>query len=77
LFKKIGEIMNNDWRTDNWAGHRDVGRDPNNYRFPRTSREAGIGEYYSSRDDDEITVCGVCIVLAVIAILFGISLWVK
>lgn len=65
-----------DSRTDNWAGHRDVGRDPNNWRFPRTSREAGIGEYYSSHDED-VTVCGVCIVLAVIAILFGISLWVK
>jgi hypothetical protein len=32
----------NDPRTDNWAGRRDPGSDPNNFRFPRSAREAGF-----------------------------------
>jgi hypothetical protein len=33
--------MQTDWRTDNWAGHRDVGRDPANYHYQRYQ-----GEFY-------------------------------
>lgn len=31
--------MENDWRTDNWAGHYPVHIDPRNYHFARHLRE--------------------------------------
>jgi hypothetical protein len=34
-----------DWRTDNWANRPDIGRDPRQYHFPRSTKEIGWGEY--------------------------------
>lgn len=41
------EIMQKDWRTDNWAGHKPVSYRYNdrNLYFPRTTKEIGWGDY--------------------------------
>lgn len=37
--------MYKDSRTDNWGGYHDYNRDPNQYHFPRSTREIGWGFY--------------------------------
>jgi len=66
-----------DDRTDNWGGHRDVNRDPNNWRFPRTSREAGMGEYQPMHREEEISFCGICIAIGLIILVLGLVSWAK
>jgi hypothetical protein len=77
LFKKIGDIMGwRDDRTDNWGGHRDVNRDPNNWRFPRTAREAGLGDYRSMHKE-EWSFCGICVAIGLILLVVGLVSWAK
>lgn len=41
-----------DWRTDNWAGHRDVGRDPANYHYQRYQGEFAPYQRHAYEPDD-------------------------
>jgi hypothetical protein len=64
-----------DDRTDNMHGNRDF-RDPNLWRFPRTSKEAGFGDYKPMYTNNHVTKCDVCIGLTLIAIILGaLILW--
>lgn len=63
-------MQNTDWRTDNWAGHRDPGRDPKNYQFPRSAREAGF--YYGPVEEDSGSVWPLYVGLAIIV---GLLYW--
>lgn len=65
-----------DDRTDNWHGQRDF-RDPNLWRFPRTSREAGFGDYKPMHNQHKFTKCEVCIVISLIAIVIGVLSWLN
>jgi hypothetical protein len=33
----------NDWRTDNWGDRRDLGRDPKQWSFARSTHDLGLG----------------------------------
>lgn len=73
---------NNDWRTDNWGGHRDIGRDPNNYHFARDLRRHGHSPYgrYSRDDYNTDTQISVWTLLWVIVAIFFLSAtieWVR
>ena len=59
-----------DDRTDNMHGNRDF-RDPNLWRFPRTSKEAGWGDYKPTYSNDQVTKCDICIVLILITMILG------
>lgn len=66
--------MQNDWRTDNWAGHYPIQNDPRCYRFARHLREFDHGASYNfgqDYGDDDIqpwkVVITVLIILTVIA----------
>lgn len=59
-----------DPRTDNWAGRRDPASNPNNFRFPRSAREAGF--YYDPVEQDHEPVWPV---LLVVAIIVGCIYW--
>lgn len=53
--------MRNDWRTDNWGGYRDVGRDPNNYHFAKDLKRHGHDPYaqynrYEYEQDAQISI---------------------
>ena len=53
--------MRNDWRTDNWGGYRDVGRDPNNYHFAKDLKRHGHDPYaqynrYLFEQDAQISI---------------------
>ena len=64
-----------DDRTDNMHGNRDF-RDPNLWRFPRTSKEAGFGDYKPMYSNNRVTRCDICIGLTLIAIILGaLILW--
>lgn len=64
-----------DDRTDNWHGQRDM-RDPNLWRFPRTSREAGFGDYKPMSRQHKFTKCEICIVLMlIVAFLGALVIW--
>jgi len=64
----------NDWRTDNWGGYQDVGRDPNNYHFARDLKRHGHnpnGYYRSNNDYDNDTQISIfTLILIVLALLF-------
>jgi hypothetical protein len=60
---------NNDSRTDNWAGRRDPGTDPKNFRFPRSAREAGF--YYVPEAQQEKEPSGWIMALIVAWIVLG------
>ena len=60
----------NDWRTDNWAGHRDPASNPNNHRFPHSAREAGL--YYGPTQDDDGPVWPMYVALVII---IGLIYW--
>ena len=47
--------LNNDSRTDNWAGRRDPGTDPRNYQYPRSAREAGFHYVAESQQEKDIS----------------------
>lgn len=59
----------NDPRTDNWAGRRDPGSDPNNFRFPRSAREAGF--YYGPYKKESVWPVYVALV-----VFIGLLYWV-
>ena len=61
--------LNNDSRTDNWAGRRDPNTDPRNYHYPRSAREAGF--HYVSQSRQEKDFGGW--IIAVIAVIIFIG----
>jgi hypothetical protein len=63
-------MINKDSRTDNWAGRRDPTSNPNNFRFPRSAREAGF--YYGPDKDDDGPVWPM---YAALAIIVGVLYW--
>lgn len=63
--------MQPDWRTDNWAGHRDPGRDPKNYSFPRSAREAGF--YYGPEQKEEPNM--IFIIICLLILVMGCIAW--
>ena len=62
-------MRSNDSRTDNWAGRRDPGSDPNNFRFPRSAREAGF--YYGPYKKERVWPVYVAFV-----VIIGLLYWV-
>jgi hypothetical protein len=64
-----------DDRTDSMHGQRNL-RDPNLWRFPRTSKEAGFGDYKPTYSNNQVTKCDICIGLMLVAIILGaLILW--
>ena len=64
-----------DDRTDSMHGQRNL-RDPNLWRFPRTSKEAGFGDYKPMYSNNQVTKCDICIGLMLVAIILGaLILW--
>ena len=63
-------MHNKDSRTDNWAGRRDPGSDPNNFRFARSAREAGF--YYTQQSKQEKEPNGWIVALIFAWIVLGI-----
>jgi hypothetical protein len=43
-----------DWRTDNWAGQRDVGRDPANWHYQRYQGEFAPYHRHVYEPDDNV-----------------------
>lgn len=74
--------MRDDWRTDNWGGHRDVGRDPNNYHFARDLRRHGHSPYvrYTKNEyetDTQISVFTLCLIVVALVFLSGVVGFVR
>jgi len=63
--------LNNDSRTDNWAGRRDPGSDPRNYTFPRSAREAGF--YYGPYKKDRSTLYAVLSTIILVGLIFWLG----
>lgn len=63
-------MENKDWRTDNWAGHRDY--NSSHYsKFPRSAKEAGF--YYGPEKKEPNVMFIICIMLI---IFVGCIAWV-
>lgn len=61
-------MRSNDPRTDNWAGRRDPGSEPNNFRFPRSAKEAGFHYVPKSQQEKDLSVWVVTVIIALIFI---------
>lgn len=64
----------NDWRTDNWAGHKPVAwSDGSNLKFPRTMREAGISFDFNTEPEEVSHAFQNYAVMLVIGVLLGMA----
>ena len=63
--------MRNDWRTDNWAGHYPIERDPRCYHFARHLREFEPMATYNFADGlpEDTEVSTMKMILAVLFVL--------
>lgn len=71
--------MNKDWRTDNWAGHYPVHRDPRCYHFARHLREFEPYATYNfdnaiDMTDEEHPIRLVLFVLVLMVILANLNI---